>query len=112
MLEMERYKKEIKCWKWKCFRKKSNAGNKNVLKRNQMLKMERFYKEIKCWKWKCFRKKSNVGNVCRVHLRWQIVPASCCPKDHSHALKVDAMEIHVFLVMEILRLVFKIFNTP
>ena len=74
MLEM--FSKEIKRWKWKCFRKKSNVGNRNVLERNQM---------------EMFQKKSN---VCRVHLRWQIVPASCCPKDHSHALKVNALEIH------------------
>ena len=42
MLEM--FSKEIKRWKWKCFRKKSNAGNRNgiVLEGDQMLEIEMF----------------------------------------------------------------------
>ena len=62
------------------FQKKSNVGRGNVFERNQVLEMEILFKRNR--------------NVCRVHLRWQIVPPSCCPKDHSHALKVNALEIH------------------
>ena len=64
---------QIKCWKWKCLRKKPSVGNRNVFQqklnvgsgnvfeRNQMLEMEMF---AECSCYEDFTKKSN-GNVCQ-----------------------------------------------